>query len=292
MSQTPSPSRSDRDAERLVWFNRDGWVGWQTPRLRAGRVRWVRLVLAERWPSEAVNRRERSVAYRVEPAPARRIADELYVKHTREPLLRGLLRLGRPQSWRVARIGRAMREAGIGVPTVWFAGSRLSRPWLEHAVVLAGVDGVSLRALRRSIGRGEAYDRAVVRAAEAAAHLHACGFGHGDFVPGNVLLGPASDGRERSVTFIDNDRTRRVLGPWRLRARCRNTAQMAHRLRLLGRWADARTLLRAYASASGLPSAAMRRVRRAAVRRARRDFGLDKARGLRQEMDGGPIYRG
>ncbi|MEM7576121.1 MAG: lipopolysaccharide kinase InaA family protein [Planctomycetota bacterium] len=298
MSTTPqSPPKDTEEPEDagLTGFVRGGWAGWQSPGRRVGQMRWVSLVLAERWPSEALNRRERSVAYRVRREVHRSVVDEVYVKHTSEPLLRGLLRLEWPQSWRVARLEAKMRSAGLAVPGVWLAASRVGWRGLEHVVVLAGVPGESLREMRQTLGRGGAYDDALRTAARAVTRLHDAGFVHGDLVPGNLLLPPeASDGQGGAspVVFIDNDRTRRVVGPWRLRARCRNAAQLSYRLRLLGRWADARTFLRAYAAASDLPAWQVRSVRMAAVRRSRRSFKLAKARGLRAEMDGGPVYDG
>ncbi|MEM1446595.1 MAG: lipopolysaccharide kinase InaA family protein [Planctomycetota bacterium] len=256
-------------------------------------------VLSGKRAAEAINRRPSSVTYRVCPTSreeAHENSGTVYVKHTREPLWRGLTRLEWPQSWRVARLERLMKRAGLSVPRVWLAASRVGRSGVEHVVVLEGVAGASLREVRQRDGRGAVYEDAIAAAAKAAAKLHDAGFVHGDMVPGNLMFAEPQNELDADqgsgVVFIDNDRTRRVYGPWRWRARFRNAAQLSLRLRLLGRWADARAFLRAYAEVADLSPWQMRSVRKAAVRRSREAFRLEKAQGLRAEMDGGPAYDG
>ncbi|MEM8494635.1 MAG: lipopolysaccharide kinase InaA family protein [Planctomycetota bacterium] len=276
---------------RSRWFFRLGWAGaWKPGRWESG-IEGVVLVLSGHRSAEPLNQRSNSVTFRVPTeqfgdADAQR--DSFYVKHTRETLLRGVLRLEWPQAWRVARLEALMLRAGLAVPKVWLAASRVGREGVEHVVVLEGVPGRSLLDVRQQAGRGADYDRAIREAALAAAKLHGAGFVHGDMVPGNLMLAKGGPGDKQRIVFIDNDRTRRVYGPWRWRARLRNTAQLTYRLRLLGRWADARTFLRVYAEACGLPPSQIRWIRGASIRRSRVGFPRGKAQRLRAEMDGSP----
>jgi len=249
------------------WFRCDGWWGWRDLSSPLGDPSLMRSVLTGEAPAEVLNDRPGSRTFRLlesgDNARARG-----YVKLTSRSLLAGLTHLSEPRAWRVKRLLRKMDRRGIGVPRLRLVATRIGRAGFENVVVMDAVHGLSLTDVLYQPDHPD-YQPYLRRVARAAARMHNQGFSHGDMGPTNIIF--ADDlphGDPRSVVFIDNDRVRRVWGPWRIRARFRNVTQACFRIRVFGGWRDCRVFLHEYLSAAREPRPVLRWVRQAVLKKS------------------------
>ncbi len=257
-------------------------------------------VLSGDVPAEAFNERPGSRTLRVEAASGDGASRDgasgdsasphAYVKHTSRTVWSALTHLSGSEALRVRRLSGAISRRGIGVPAVRMALTRVGPRAVENLLVMDAMHGDSLGDLLDKASPRDLVRALRLTAAETAA-LHNAGFSHGDLVPGNLII----TGRPRgstpprpdpaptapmvptapAVVFIDNDRTRRVWGPWVFRARFRNVSQMVYRLMLADRQRGgtggcARVFLKHYLAHAREPAAVRQGLRRVVERKARR----------------------
>ena len=280
------------EPSRWRWTTRDGWWGYHDRRSPLGSVDWAMRVLSGDVPAEAFNERPGSRTLRVEAASGEGSSGDgasphAYVKHTSRTVWSALTHLSGSEALRVRRLSGAISRRGIGVPAVRMALTRVGPRAVENLLVMDAVQGDSLGDLLDGASPRDLVRALRLTAAETAA-LHNAGFSHGDLVPGNLIItgGPRGSTPPRpesaptaptapAVVFIDNDRTRRVWGPWVFRARFRNVSQMVYRLMLADRQRGgtggcARVFLKHYLAHAREPAAVRQGLRRVVERKARR----------------------
>ena len=284
MDAEPTAAAGNPHAQADRWVSRHGWWGYRDTSSPLGDLDRALRVLSGESPAEALNERPGSRTLRVPASPGDGGVPQAYLKHTTRSTLSALTHLSGSEALRVRRITRAMRRRGVGVPAVRLAVTRVGPRAVENLVVMDAVEGNSLldlidRAAPRDLARG------LRLAARSTAELHNAGFAHGDLVPGNLILtrpesasppaaGGASATASPGVVFIDNDRTRRVWGPWVFRARFRNLSQMVYRLmvadrRRKGTGGSSRIYLKHYLAHAREPAAARLAIRHIVERKAR-----------------------
>lgn len=171
-----------------------------------------------------------AVRVRVPGSSGGEAAVEAVVKERRLPLRWVLAhRLGVPSRFaRIPRIAERIAAAGVDVPRVLAASSRVSGA--SDYAILEYVEGVSLAALLwrgpgRVRDRGEALD--LIRAAGGWTRaLHERGIWERDLNAGNAIVRRES-GRAPRFALVDFDAVRFLPLPLSLRRRARNLAQLA-----------------------------------------------------------------
>ena len=288
-----------RAAPDWYWTSHGGWWGFGDRRSPLGDLRWAVRVISGEEPAETLNERPGSRTFRALLDPAEGPPLRSYVKHTSRSLLSAVTHLNGSEALRVRRLLDAMQRKGIAVPTVRLAATRIGLRLAENLIVMDAVIGDSLDDY---LHRAGPWDLALALrlAARQTAALHNAGFAHGDLVPGNLIIAHPDDATPRDrdeaagaaeraalprpieradpmprVVFIDNDRTRRVLGPWVFRARFRNVSQMVYRLMLAderraGTGGCVRIFLKHYLAHAAEPAPARAAIRRIVERKAQR----------------------
>jgi hypothetical protein len=193
---------------------------------------------------------------------------EVYVKHLTAAkdragaIARLKWRFGPSRAAHVLRVSGVMRSCGLDAPPVVLAARRRAGGLVEELLVTRGVPGATLE--RRLLDAADAAERRVLLelAGRSVAQLHARRFVHGDLLPGNLIVGTD----EQTLTYLDNDRTRRWPIPLPSAPRRRNLRQALYRLLYWQGRRETRVFLDAYHAARGIGPAARRRERLALLR--------------------------
>ena len=214
------------------WQSRDGWRGWIDPGAAVDAEGCV--AVAESGAGRS-SRHARTIHV---------AAAGLFVKAYPSPD-------GRRAS-RAFRMGHALLAHGFAAPTAVLVARRGGAGLLVTRDVGGAMLADAVARLARDGAAGRRAKRALLaRLGSEVGRLHAAGFVHGDLVPPNVQV------RDRTVVFLDHDRTRRsrFLVWWSAR---RNLVQLGRFVVPGVTLTDRTRVLAAYGQARGLS----RRVRR------------------------------